>query len=70
MVQSLNLSQEFKDMKFNSVPNNQYQHIQRVFSAINQFKGATQTKSLSLSLKNDESKPKNQALLNLFENYV
>ena len=47
MHQSLNLSQEFKDMKFNSAPNNQYQHIQRLFSAINQVKGATQLKAHS-----------------------
>lgn len=39
MYQSLNLSQEFKDMKLGLSTNNKYQHIQRLFSAINQAKG-------------------------------
>jgi hypothetical protein len=42
MYQSLNLSQEFKDMKLSLSPNNKYQHIQRLFSAINQVKGGAQ----------------------------
>lgn len=59
MVQSLNLSQELRDMKLNSTTNDKYQHIQRVFSAINQVKHTTHSKSLSLSQKNDDSRPKN-----------
>ena len=57
-------------MKFNLAPNNQYQHIHRLFSAINQIKGANQLKAQSLGQKDDEHQHKNQALMSLFENYV
>jgi hypothetical protein len=59
MVQSLNLSQEFKDMKSNSTTNDKYQQIERVFSAINQFKSTTHSMSLPIRQKNDDSRPKN-----------